>query len=429
VDDGAWLPCTAESTVDLTTAADGTHSFEVRAIDVVGNVGPTALSAYELDRTAPAPPTFVSSPLSPGNQPIGVWTIGHEAGSTLHCELDGVAIPSCDPTVTATLVDDGLHLLVVWAVDAAGNVGATATSEYLLDRVAPALPIVVAPITPGHERTPTWWITVDADAVAECSFDGGPMAACASVFSASAVQDGLHTLVVKARDAAGNVTSTVTSTYLLDTVPPAAPAITQTPGPGGWAWRFTLEAGASAQCSVDGSAWAPCTSPVPGGSPGKPVRFEVRAVDRAGNRSAVTSLSVTPPSPAPPAVAAPPAVPPAPPPPPPLGPQRAAPAAAPLVPTPRAPPTAVAPRPPLDVEAAAPELVEVTSGPRPLRGFDRLTNPVAGLVQAAAEHTTLPVLVVLAVVMFLAVQNRIDRRDPKLANAPVRHEPEYMEFK
>jgi hypothetical protein len=88
----------------------------------------------------------------------------------------------------------------------------------------------------------------------------------------------------------------------------------------------------------------------------------------------------------------------------------------------------VAPRPPLDVEAAAPELVEVTSGPRPLRGFDRLTNPVAGLVQAAAEHTTLPVLVVLAVVMFLAVQNRIDRRDPKLANAPGRHVPEYMEF-
>jgi hypothetical protein len=89
----------------------------------------------------------------------------------------------------------------------------------------------------------------------------------------------------------------------------------------------------------------------------------------------------------------------------------------------------VAPRPPLDLEAAAPDLVEVTSGPPPLPGFDRLTNPEARRRQRAAGHTTLPVLVVLAVVMFLAVQNRIDRRDPKLANAPVRHEPEYMEFK
>jgi hypothetical protein len=28
----------------------------------------------------------------------------------------------------------------------------------------------------------------------------------------------------------------------------------------------------------------------------------------------------------------------------------------------------------------------------------------------------------------VAVQNRIDRRDPKLADAPLRNEPEYLEF-
>ena len=55
-------------------------------------------------------------------------------------------------------------------------------------------------------------------------------------------------------------------------------------------------------------------------------------------------------------------------------------------------------------------------------------GPVRELLQAAAETTTIPVLVILVVIAFVAVQNRIDRRDPKLAAAPLRNEPEYVEF-
>jgi hypothetical protein len=57
-----------------------------------------------------------------------------------------------------------------------------------------------------------------------------------------------------------------------------------------------------------------------------------------------------------------------------------------------------------------------------------LAGPVRQLLEAAAHSTTIPVLVVLVVIAFVAVQNRIDRLDPKLADAPVRHEPEYLEF-
>ncbi len=67
-----------------------------------------------------------------------------------------------------------------------------------------------------------------------------------------------------------------------------------------------------------------------------------------------------------------------------------------------------------------------------LRGIRPQDGPFAGpvreLLQTAAETTTIPVLVILVVIAFAAVQNRIDRRDPKLAAAPVRTEPEYMEF-
>jgi hypothetical protein len=397
----------------------------------VGNVGPIALSTYELDRIAPVAPTFASTPLSPGPDDAPEWEIDVEAGAELHCQLDGIdlGVP-CPTTVSASLVDDGWHHLVVWAVDTAGNVGPTATNDYLLDRQPPSAPIVGAPATPGKERLPTWTITVEPDAVAECSFDGEPATACGSVFTSPApLRDGPHVLLVVARDAAGNPSAPVSSTYQLDTVPPKAPVITDTPGPGAWRWRFTLEPGATAECSIDGSAWSACTSPVSGGSPGKPVRFEVRAVDRAGNRSSVASTSTTPPA----AAAATPAAPAAPPP---------APVALPrVVPAPGAPAVAeparqapaatpapvTAPREPL-VDKGDDQPVQMAPPPG-RRGLDFFAGPVANLVQAAAGRTTIPGLVILTVVVFLAVQDRIDRRDPKLANAPVRQEPEYLEFK
>ena len=61
-----------------------------------------------------------------------------------------------------------------------------------------------------------------------------------------------------------------------------------------WTWRFSIEADATAECSMDGGPWSPCASPLPGGASGRTVRFEVRAVDRAGNRSAITRTTVTP---------------------------------------------------------------------------------------------------------------------------------------
>jgi len=70
----------------------------------------------------------------------------------------------------------------------------------------------------------------------------------------------------------------------------------------------------------------------------------------------------------------------------------------------------------------------------PLAALVTLARPapvgaVTQLLQAVGEKTTIPVLLVLIVIGFVAVQNRIDRRDPKLAQAPLRHEPEYMEFR
>src|SRR5438128_36826 len=82
--------------------------------------------------------------------------------------------------------------------------------------------------------------------------------------------DGTYTFTVTATDAAGNTSPAATGTYLLDTTPPVAPAITASPAtPGNSrspAWSFTAEAGAAFTCSLTTGGVtvfpaASCTSP------------------------------------------------------------------------------------------------------------------------------------------------------------------------
>jgi hypothetical protein len=316
---------------------------------------------------------------------------------------------------------------VVTVVDPAGNTSAATTTTYELDTAAPAVPVLTSPRTPDRDEHPEWGIEVEAGAVAECTFDDDPPVACGTVYTADLVGlDGTHHLSVIARDPAGNVSTVVTSTYVLDTVAPAAPVLLHTPDRADWTWRFSIEARATAECSVDGGPWTPCSSPLPGGPSGETVRFEVRAVDRAGNRSAITRTTVTPTM----AVAVPP--PPVPPSPPGAGPgPTLGPEGDPGPATVYASPAGVT-RPPVStLSPSGRGDTEVQAGllPRRFRPDEGpFAGPVGELLQAAAETTTIPVLVILIVVAFVAVQNRIDRRDPKLAAAPLRHEPEYLEF-
>lgn len=51
-----------------------------------------------------------------------------------------------------------------------------------------------------------------------------------------------------------------------------------------------------------------------------------------------------------------------------------------------------------------------------------LTATVTKLLADAVETAAFPLLLLLIVLLFLTIQDRIDRRDPKLALAPIRSE-------
>ena len=127
-----------------------------------------------------------------------------------------------------------------------------------------------------------------------CSLDGGAFAHCTSPATYSGLADGSHTFTVRATDVAGNTdptpaTATWTiSTVVADTTPPDT---TITSGPSGTVsdtsatFSFaSTESGSTFACSLDGGAFANCTSPASySGLADGSHTFTVRATDVAGN--------------------------------------------------------------------------------------------------------------------------------------------------
>ena len=109
-----------------------------------------------------------------------------------------------------------------------------------------------------------------------------------SPWTTSALADGVHSVSVRATDAAGNTDAApATRSFTVDT---AAPHTTITSSPpalslaGSGSVSFTVNEPASSECRLDGGGWAACTSPYQTaglGIGGHTV--DVRSTDGAGN--------------------------------------------------------------------------------------------------------------------------------------------------
>lgn len=64
-----------------------------------------------------------------------------------------------------------------------------------------------------------------------------------------------------------------------------------------------------------------------------------------------------------------------------------------------------------------------THPPRHHRGFTFTWHKVRAVAVAVSKKTAVPVGLLLLIGLFLSLQNRLDRRDPKLALAPVYADP------
>jgi len=123
--ENAYSPCTS----GLTTAplGDGSHTFDVRAIDTAGNPdGSAASSTFTVD-TTPPDTTIATGPSGPtaDSTPTYGFT-ATEVGSTFRCKVDSHAFAPCNSPRTTLPLADGIHTFYVKATDPAGNVDPSA---------------------------------------------------------------------------------------------------------------------------------------------------------------------------------------------------------------------------------------------------------------------------------------------------------------
>ncbi len=267
-----------------------------------------AVDPPEGDVTPPGAPSVTKAPQSTGSATTVSWEFAVEPGATAQCRLShgGAPLADWDGCAAAATYDldgrsDGSYDFEVRAVDPAGNVGEPARGSYVLDRAAPAAPVLTSSPPPvGSATAATWAFAGEDGASFECHLThdtaGEPAwAPCTSpqTFPIDG-PDGAYHFAVRAVDAAGNVGGAVDSVYTLDRTAPAAPVLTGAPPPAGAnrspAWSFSA-AGDRTECrlkraAVVIAAWTGCEGSVTyhlGSEVDGSYTFAVRAIDAVGN--------------------------------------------------------------------------------------------------------------------------------------------------
>lgn len=315
------------------TGANGPRSG---SLGIYGDPGAAPLATVALTGTVTDPGVFA---VDPASEDFGFVTLGRSSGDrtvtvtntgeaplTLYATLLEGADPgrfrvladhcsgatlaqnaSCTADVRFSPSGEGqASALLYFSADAAANSGRVDLTGY--GAAAPATPTVSSPQNGSttNDDTPDVVVASRPGASVHLLVDGADDAGYetaggdghATFTLAHPVADGRHTLTVYARNAAGDASATSSSTFTVDATTPAGPAVTG--GPQGTTtdttapFEFGGEPGASFACSLDGAAFAPCTSPqtytrLPAG----PHTFRVRQTDASGNLGAVSVQSFT----------------------------------------------------------------------------------------------------------------------------------------
>lgn len=115
-----WVGCTSGQPYHNLT--DGPYAFEVRAVDVVGNVDPTPAHFTWIADTGPPETTLSGGPSGTTNASGATFELAsNERSSTFECSIDGRAFAPCAAPLVLGGLADGAHSVAVRALDASGQ--------------------------------------------------------------------------------------------------------------------------------------------------------------------------------------------------------------------------------------------------------------------------------------------------------------------
>jgi hypothetical protein len=276
---------------------EGPWVFEVRAVTSDGPDPTPARAAFTVDLTPPDT-TITSEPARPTAMPVFAFT-SSDSTAAFECwrHRQGEVTPAFAPCISGAQLPplgDGEWVFEVRAFDPAGNRDPNPeVRNFSVDATAPNTTIVSGPAGLSNDATPDFAFMSNEAGGFACRLHRVGQAVpaptpCGPTYSPGPLADGAYVLEVAAVDAAGNTDVSPASTaFSIDTVPPQT-GITGGPGDTTAAtavFLFSAPGAAGFSCRLDGGAWQACASPhtYPTLSLG-PHRFEVAAVDAAGNQ-------------------------------------------------------------------------------------------------------------------------------------------------
>ncbi|MDO9173585.1 MAG: Ig-like domain-containing protein, partial [Actinomycetota bacterium] len=283
-DGGAFASCPT-SPLSLGELNDGNHSFSVEAFDAAGNSSTSTIS-WNVDTVAPGTPTITSGPVGSVPSPDAQFAFtGAESGGIYRCSIDALPAANCSSPHEITGLADGTYSFHVRQVDAAGNAGPVASRSWTVDTTPPTTPTVTGPSSPsGQTAALIDFSSAESGVTFECAIDGGGYTPCTDPLSLTGLSDGLHTVEVRAFDAAGNGSAPGTFTWEVDSALFTADISGAPSGVvNAISASLTLSAslpGSTFECSFDGSSFAACTSPISlSGLAEGPHSFSARAIN------------------------------------------------------------------------------------------------------------------------------------------------------
>lgn len=241
----------------VTISAEGTATCTAWQIDAAGNVGAkTAPVTVTIDATAPQAPTIdgIAAGIFKTSQTLTI--IGSEPGGSLYYSLDN-GLTSAIYQEPVSISAEGTVTCTAWQVDAAGNVGARATTISLtIDKTAPQAPTITGIASGIFAPGQTFTVTgAEPGGVLYYSLDDGLTSAIYTE-PVNLSAEGIATCTAWQIDAAGNVGLRTTPIVItIDNTAPQAPTIIGvTSGVYGSSRTFTItgaETGGTLYYSLD----------------------------------------------------------------------------------------------------------------------------------------------------------------------------------
>ena len=195
-------------------STEGTTTVAYWSVDVAGNVEVENTTTVRLDKTPPVTVLF-GVPSTPTSETVTAVLLASDAvsgvDSTYYSVNGGLPSLYSDPLLFEA---EGIYELQFWSVDIAGNAEGLQSVSFEIDLTPPAVDITGVEDAGLYNTSVTPEITITGATESTVTLNGAPYTSGTPI-----TEEGTYTLVVTARDAAGNET-VVTYTFEIDLTAP-----------------------------------------------------------------------------------------------------------------------------------------------------------------------------------------------------------------